>query len=89
VTNDSAQKFDVVVFGATSFVGQVLCKHLVAWLGTTGEAINWGIAGRSATKLAEVAKTTGANVEQIVADASDPAAMTALVRFGQDCLIGA
>ena len=74
------RRFDVVVFGATSFVGQILCKHLVARHGVAGEGINWAIAGRSASKLAEVAKSTGANVEQIVADASDVAAMTALVR---------
>jgi short subunit dehydrogenase-like uncharacterized protein len=80
MTNPSARKFDVVVFGATSFVGQILCKHLVARHGTTGKAVHWAIAGRSATKLAEVATSTGAHVEHIVADASDPAAMTALVR---------
>jgi short subunit dehydrogenase-like uncharacterized protein len=59
MTNASARKFDVVVFGATSFVGQILCKHLVARHGTTGKAVHWAIAGRSATKLAEVAKSTG------------------------------
>jgi short subunit dehydrogenase-like uncharacterized protein len=80
MTNEAERKFDVVVFGATSFVGQILCRHLVARHGTNGKGVNWAIAGRSASKLAEVAKSTGANVEQIVADASDTAAMTALVR---------
>ncbi len=80
MTNIADRRFDVVVFGATSFVGQILCKYLVSRHGTTGKGLNWAIAGRSVTKLAEVAKSTGANVEHLVADASDAAAMTALVR---------
>ena len=62
--------FDLVVFGATSFVGQITCAHLVERHGTDGP-LRWAIAGRSATKLAEVADSTGADVEQIVVDAAD------------------
>lgn len=61
---------DLVVFGATSFVGQILCRYLVERHGTEGP-MRWAIAGRSAAKLATVAADTGATVEQIVVDASD------------------
>ena len=36
---------DVIVFGATSFVGQILVKHLWSRHGVAGE-IRWGLAGR-------------------------------------------
>ncbi len=69
--------FDLVVFGATSFVGQILTRRLVERLGTDGE-VTWAIAGRNAEKLAQVAVETGADVEQIVADAADGEAMRSL-----------
>jgi short subunit dehydrogenase-like uncharacterized protein len=64
------RRFDLVVFGATSFVGQILCRHLVARHGTEGP-LRWAIAGRSAAKLEAVAADTGADVERIVVDAAD------------------
>lgn len=73
----STPPFDIVVFGATSFVGQILTRRLVERLGNDGE-ISWAIAGRNADKLAGVADETGATVEQIVADAADEAAMQGL-----------
>lgn len=72
--SDTDRQFDIVVFGATSFVGQITCRHLVERHGTDGP-LRWAIAGRSATKLAEVARTTGADVEQIMANAADEAAL--------------
>ena len=69
--------YDVVVYGATSFVGQILCKYLVGRHGADGADgdLRWAIAGRSASKLDEVARTTGADVPRIVADAADRAAL--------------
>ncbi len=71
------RQFDLVVFGATSFVGQILTRRLVERIGANGD-IRWAIAGRNAGKLREVAADTGADVEQIVADAADTEAMRAL-----------
>ncbi len=68
---------DLIVFGATSFAGQIVCSHLVGRHGTDG-SLRWAIAGRSAAKLAQVAADTGADVERIVADAGDAAAMRSL-----------
>jgi short subunit dehydrogenase-like uncharacterized protein len=75
--NPDSRRLDVVVFGATSFVGQILCRHLVGRHGTDGP-LRWAIAGRSATKLEDVARSTGADVERIVADAADRDALDAL-----------
>jgi short subunit dehydrogenase-like uncharacterized protein len=71
------REHDVVVYGATSFVGQILCRYLVRRHGTDG-GLRWAIAGRSASKLDEVAASTGADVPRFVADASDRAALDEL-----------
>jgi len=73
---------DVVVYGATSFVGQILCRYLVRRHGTDGD-LRWAIAGRSASKLDEVARSTGADVPRLVADASDRAALDDLAASTQ------
>ena len=73
------REYDVVVFGATSFVGQILCQYLVERHGSDGN-LRWAIAGRNADKLAAVAASTGADVPIIVADAADRAALEDLAR---------
>ncbi|MGB0114605.1 MAG: saccharopine dehydrogenase NADP-binding domain-containing protein [Ilumatobacteraceae bacterium] len=75
----SNTKYDLVVYGATSFVGQILCRYLVERHGTDGASLRWAIAGRNTTKLAEVADSTGADVDRIVADAADRDALDAMV----------
>lgn len=69
--------YDLVVFGATSFVGQILCRYLVDRHGTDGP-LRWAISGRSQEKLDAVAAETGADVPRIVADAADAADMASL-----------
>ena len=64
-------RYDLIVFGATSFVGQILCRHLVGRHGTDGD-LRWAMAGRSEAKLAEVSASTGASVDRLVADAMRP-----------------
>ena len=76
------RQHDVVVYGATSFVGQILCRYLVRRHGTDGD-LRWAIAGRSASKLDDVARSTGADVARIVADASDRAALDDLAASTQ------
>ncbi len=74
-------EFDVVVFGATSFVGQILARYLMQRHGSNGKSLRWAMAGRSVTKLAEVQRSLGekgADIPLIVADAKDAAAMRAL-----------
>ncbi len=73
---DGAGRHDIVLYGATSFVGEIICRYLVERLHGTG--IEWAIAGRSPDKLAALAERTGAEVPQIVADADDEAALADL-----------
>jgi short subunit dehydrogenase-like uncharacterized protein len=71
------RRLDLIVFGATSFVGQLLCRRLVERQGVDGP-LKWAIAGRNAAKLDRVATDTGADVERIVADASDADALATM-----------
>ncbi|MGA9275364.1 saccharopine dehydrogenase family protein [Ilumatobacter sp.] len=70
----SARTHDIVLFGATSFVGQILTRHLVDRYGSDG-GVTWAMAGRNANKLAEVATDAGADVDRIVVDADDAAGL--------------
>ncbi len=71
------REYDVVVYGATSFVGQILCRYLTRRHGAVGK-LRWAIAGRDLTKLDEVARATGADVPRVVADAADRTALDGL-----------
>lgn len=79
------KQFDVIVFGATSFVGQILCRYLLAEFGTAAKPgarkLAWAIAGRSQSKLDALVTSLGAdakNLSIIMADAEDEAALEAL-----------
>lgn len=69
--------YDIVVFGATSFVGQILTDYLLKTYGT-GKDLKWAIAGRSQNKLnslkADLGKA-GTKLPVIIADASDESAL--------------
>ena len=75
----SERTYDVVVFGATSFVGQILCRYLLDRVGNDGP-VRWAIAGRNTSKLSTVANDIGLAVDHIVADAADAEALKDLVR---------
>lgn len=73
-------KHQVVVFGATSFVGQILCRYLLQRHGAGG-AFSWAMAGRSLAKLQALQAELGgeaAKVPLILADAADETALRAL-----------
>ena len=77
-TPDRDQRpFDLIVFGATSFVGQIIVGHLVE---RGDRKLRWAMAGRNEAKLAEVAAATLATVDRIVADAGDLEEMRSLAR---------
>jgi short subunit dehydrogenase-like uncharacterized protein len=70
------RKFDVVLYGATGFVG----LQTAAYFAAHAANMRWAIAGRNATKLREVAARfgLGADVGVIVADAADAKALSDL-----------
>ena len=70
-------KFDIIVYGATSFVGQIITRYMHEQF--ADGSIAWAIAGRSASKLKQVSEEVGLNgIEMIVADAEDEPALKAL-----------
>jgi short subunit dehydrogenase-like uncharacterized protein len=78
--NSQLDAFDVIVFGATSFVGQILAQYLSDQFNHPGqESLNWAIAGRSQTKLDDVKRTIKQpQITTIIADANDEAAINAM-----------
>lgn len=72
----AARKFDIVVYGATGYVGRFLCQRLAPL-----SSIKWAAAGRSAERVAKMMKGMGIeNVEALQADASDLDAMNTLAK---------
>jgi short subunit dehydrogenase-like uncharacterized protein len=74
---DREDLLDVVLYGATGFVGRLTAEHLAQHAG--GARI--GLAGRSRDKLAALQAELGAAAqdwELIVADAGDPASLAAM-----------
>ncbi|MBY6191108.1 saccharopine dehydrogenase NADP-binding domain-containing protein [Microbulbifer agarilyticus] len=62
--------FDIVIYGATSVVGEIITRYMVNRYGVDGE-IKWAIAGRSEAKLLQVKRNIGAqNVTHLIADVS-------------------
>ena len=47
------RNYDVIVYGATGFTGQLVAAYLTRQYGV-GDDLNWAIAGRSETKLRSV-----------------------------------
>ncbi|MBR1246855.1 saccharopine dehydrogenase NADP-binding domain-containing protein [Bradyrhizobium sp. AUGA SZCCT0169] len=76
----SSSKFDIVVYGATGFTGQLVAEYLAAHYKGDG-SLKWAMAGRSKDKLATVRDAIGApsDTPLIVADASDAASLKAMV----------
>lgn len=91
----SDKNLDIVVFGATSFVGKLVCQYLAAQYGVDGqgagrtvERMKWGIAGRSRRKLNDLLKTLGAGAEYLPVIIADAAAESDLHRLcGQSRVI--
>jgi hypothetical protein len=78
----STPSHDLVVFGATSFVGKILCRYLREEFGAQG-AMKWAAAGRSKAKLEELRSALGATagtLPLVVADAADEALSRRLPR---------
>jgi short subunit dehydrogenase-like uncharacterized protein len=75
-----SSKFDIVVYGATGFTGQLVAEYLAAHYGNDA-SLKWAMAGRSLGKLKSVRDAIGAPADMplIVADATDPASLKAMI----------
>jgi short subunit dehydrogenase-like uncharacterized protein len=76
----SSSKFDIVVYGATGFTGQLVAEYLATHYRDDPQ-LRWAMAGRNLDKLARVRDAIGAPADTplIVADASDPASLKAMI----------
>ena len=73
-------EFDVLVFGATSFVGKLVCRYLSERHGTAG-ALKWAAAARSQAKLEALRGELGpaaAGLALLVADAGDESSLRSM-----------
>jgi short subunit dehydrogenase-like uncharacterized protein len=77
---ETSPKFDIVVYGATGFTGQLVAEYLAKQY-TGASAPKWAMAGRSLDKLASVREAMGApaDIALIKADAGDPASLKAMI----------
>jgi short subunit dehydrogenase-like uncharacterized protein len=85
----SSSKFDIVVYGATGFTGQLVAEYLAEHY--KGDAnLKWAMAGRSKDKLATVRDAVGAPADTplIVADSSDVASLKAMVEQTKSVIAG-
>ncbi len=75
----SKPPYDIVVFGATSFVGQILSRYMTEQFNTGHDCagkLTWAMAGRSQTKLEKLRDSLGAagnDMALIVANATNEA----------------
>ncbi len=74
------RELDVVVFGATGFIGRLVAGYLADH---APDGVRIGLAGRSAQRLADLRARLGAAASAwplLVADSADPAAVAAVAR---------
>lgn len=77
----SGAPYDVIVWGASGFVGKLICEYMVATYGASGP-VKWAMGGRNQAKLEEVRSGLGAGADAIpivTGDAHDAAALDGIV----------
>ena len=79
--------YAVVLYGATSFVGQITAHYLAEFLSThkdkSGSEITWAIAGRDQEKLNELQSKLASKVDIIIANSDDAASLDAMTEQTQ------
>ncbi len=73
------KEFELVIFGATSFVGKILCNYLVNEY--TEPNLTWAMAARSEEKLNELKLFLGENaaaIPLIIADSADESTLQSM-----------
>lgn len=80
--NRADRPYDIVLFGATGFVGTLTAEYLAEH---APEGLRWAIAGRSEEKLQALRERLpgGAEVGVLRADVSDPASVRALAEHAR------
>ncbi|WP_086741952.1 saccharopine dehydrogenase family protein [Streptomyces glaucescens] len=80
--NRADRPYDIVLFGATGFVGTLTAEYLAAH---APGGLRWAIAGRSETKLRRLRERLpgGAEIGVLVADVADPASLRRLAEHAR------
>lgn len=76
----SQKQYDIVVFGATSYVGQLLVHYLFETYGVNGD-VRWALAGRNSAKLTSLKQQLGSGAHKLpalIADANDANSLQAM-----------
>ena len=85
--NSEKRAYAVVLYGATSFVGQITAHYLAEFLSAnkdkSGSEINWAIAGRDQEKLNELQSKLTSTVDIIIANSDDAASLDAMTEQTQ------
>ncbi|MBE9060463.1 trans-acting enoyl reductase family protein [cf. Phormidesmis sp. LEGE 11477] len=77
--SDRKPDYDLIVFGATGFVGRILCGYLLNQ--KVDSSVKWAVAGRSQAKLETLVAELGARADgppYLTADATDEASLREL-----------
>jgi len=77
---NSSSKYDIVVYGATGFTGQLVAEYLAAHY-RDDKQLKWAMAGRSLDKLKAVREAIGASADTplIAADSGDVGSLKAMI----------
>ncbi|WP_406471482.1 saccharopine dehydrogenase family protein [Streptomyces sp. NBC_01615] len=78
--NGTDRAYDIVLFGATGFVGELTAEYLAAH---APEGLRWAIAGRSAEKLERLRARLSGAPGVLRADAADPESLRELARHAR------
>jgi short subunit dehydrogenase-like uncharacterized protein len=78
--NESDRAYDIVLFGATGFVGELTAEYLAAH---APEGLRWAIAGRSTEKLERLRERLGGAPGVLRADVTDPESVRELARLAR------
>ncbi|NRA69203.1 MAG: saccharopine dehydrogenase NADP-binding domain-containing protein [Pseudobacteriovorax sp.] len=70
-----ARDYDVVIFGATGFVGKLLCEY---FRDHVKDRVSWAIAGRSLDKLKALSEALSLDAGIIIADSRDDTSLLSM-----------
>ena len=74
------KNFDLIIWGATGFTGQLVAEYLLKQYGTGGN-LKWAFAGRNQKKLENVRQQLGDEaIPILIADSQDAASLNALAK---------
>ena len=86
-TSSEKRPYAVVLYGATSFVGQITAHYLTEFLSNTkdknGANVTWAIAGRDEEKLNELQSKLASKVDIIIANSDDAASLDKMTKQSQ------